>query len=169
MTTDPNADYLWQRRHDIKMRVVTNRLYQLRRSGLFDLREGIVKALSLVAGSVALSRTVPESAVHWCLVVICIGTSASLVFGWGQKSRDAARRATEWATLEQQIEAVGERGFTEEQLNTWAARANEIETTEPSPNHRLLEQCHDRACMVLGGTTPENKRWGKNLPPLIIQ
>lgn len=153
MSGDPAWDYLHQRRFDVRLRALANRLYQQERQRRFELLEGGVKVLSLVAGSVAFWRvaTDPE-VVKWAAAVLFVLTAMSLVFGWGNKARDGARRASEWATLERDIEAAGERGFTEQQLAEWFARCNEIEIGEP-PQHRILwERCYLRATKTLGGT-----------------
>lgn len=142
--------YLNQRRHSVKERALANRLYQQARQRIHELREGIVKAASLAAGSVALANISAPSIVQWAAAVITVGTSASLVFGWGAKARDASRRAADWTLLERDIEAAGERRFIEEQLDGWAARCNEIEAGEPAQNRILFDRCAIQAAKALG-------------------
>lgn len=156
-TAAANADdrewrYLCDRRLDLRLRALMNRIYQQERQRRLELREAAVKVLSLVAGSAALARVADAQVVTAAAALIFAGTAASLVLGWGNRARDAARRASDWATLERDIEAAGERGFTEAQLAHWAARCNEIEATEPAANATLLERCYRRAAAALGAT-----------------
>jgi hypothetical protein len=162
MDDSPKSDwaYLNQRRHSLKERALANRLYQQARQRIHELREGIVKAASLAAGSVALANVSAPSIVQWAAAVITVGTSASLVFGWGAKSRDASRRAADWTLLERDIEAAGERRFSETQLDTWAARCNEIEAGEPAQNKILFERCSIQAAKALGAESPIKSRFG---------
>lgn len=166
---DENADYLWSRRSGLKVRVLSNCMYQQDRARVHELREGMAKAASLVAGSVALSRVVPAQWIEWCLALICAVTTLSLVFGWGAKSRDASRRATEWMALDRDIEAAGERAFTEEQLSAWYARAAEIEFGEPAMNPALWERAYLKACEALGATPGEkaDKKGGLPTPAIV--
>lgn len=149
-------DYLWGRRSDIQLRALTNRLYQQERQRIFELREGFIKAASIFASSVAFAKVTDVAVVQWCAALIAAGSICALVFGFGNKARDAAKRSTEWAQLERDIEAAGQRTFTEDQLAQWAAKANEIEAGEPAANRILLERCYLRACESLGAT-PEPK------------
>lgn len=61
--------------------------------------------------------------------------------------------------LEKDIDTVGERGFTEEQINQWFARANEIEADEPAPHQILLNRCHKRAIKALGSPDDIKLSW----------
>ena len=143
-------DYLHKRRFDIRLRARMNRLYQQLRQATMELREGAVKVASLLAGSAAIAQVTNAGVVQAAAAVIFAGTAATLVFGWGPKARDAARRGSEWVALERDIEAAGERSFTEPQLDAWAARCNDIEASEPAPNRRMLERAYRMACEGLG-------------------
>lgn len=156
---DAEWKYLWQRRSDVRLRVAMNRLYQLERQRRMEFREGLVKVASLVLGSAVAVRLSNGDALAWGGLMVLVGNSASLVFGWGNKARDAARRSAEWVGLERQIEAAGERHFTESDVAGWAARCNEVESGEPAPNERLLERAYLRACESLGAPpTPSSRR-----------
>lgn len=128
---DQDWAYLWDRRHQVIFKVQMNRHYQRERQWLMEMAEGVVKASSLVAGSVAFGKISDPDLVQWLVAVIFTGTAFSLVFGWGNKARDAAQRAGQWVSLLREIESVGPRDFSEEQLNQWSAKANEIEVSEP--------------------------------------
>lgn len=134
--------YLCGRRHELLFKVQMNRRYQLGRQAAMEFREGLVKVCSLIAGSVAFAKVSNPDVVQVMAAIIFCGTAASMVWGWGNKSRDASRRASQWIGLLRDIQAAGERTFTEAQLDAWAAEANEIEMSEPPPNRRLLEQAH---------------------------
>lgn len=155
--TDSEWDYLCKRRFDIKVRTLTNRLYQQERQRIMERREGLMKAASLVAGSVAFASIVDPSIVKVCVAVIFLGTAGSLVFGWGTKARDAAKRAAEWIGIDRDIDKAGARRFTEVELDDWAARCNEVEAGEPAPNPALLERSFQRACESLGCDIPAGR------------
>jgi hypothetical protein len=104
---DVEWQYLCNRRLDLKVRILTNTLYQQERQRIMEWREGIVKAASLIAGSVAIWRIVDAQLVMACLAVIFCGTAGSLVFGWGAKARDAAKRAAEWIAIDDDVERSG--------------------------------------------------------------
>lgn len=142
-------EYLWKRRCDIQLRALTNRLYYQERQRIFEWRDGIVKVIALLAGSVAFSRVVPDLVVQICAAVITVSSAASLVFGFGTKARDSAKRSAEWASLEKEIEQRGERTFEEADIAKWAARCNEIEAGEPAAHPALFEECYQRACKAL--------------------
>lgn len=143
-------EYLHRRRFDVRLRARMNRLYQQRRAAVMELREGAVKVASLLAGSVTLANVSAPTVVQWATAAIFAGTAASLVFGWGSKARDAARRVSDWVNLERDVDAAGERDFTEAQLDAWAARCNDIEAAEPALNTRMLERAYRQACESLG-------------------
>lgn len=164
-----NNDYLWKRRYEIKVRALTNRMYYLERQRLFEWREGFIKAASILAGSVAFAKVADAEIVQWCALIITAGSTLSLVFGYGNKARDSVKRSAEWAQLERDIELAGERGFTEEQLNQWTARANDIEAGEPAAHRALLERCYERAVEALGGTAEiKLNLFERYIPPINV-
>ncbi|AQV94781.1 hypothetical protein BJN34_12910 [Cupriavidus necator] len=149
--TDAEYTYLWGRRYDLKVRALMNRMYYQERQRIFEWREGAIKAASIVAGSFAFANVASPEIIKSCAATIAVLTTASLVFGFGNKARDSAKRTTEWIQLERDINAAGERDFTESQLDQWSARANEIESGEPAAHRLLLERCNERAVEALGG------------------
>ena len=148
--SDTQSTYLWQRRHEVKVRVLMNRMYYQERRRIFEWREGAVKAASIVAGSVAFASVMNPDIVKWCAAIITVASVASLTFSFGSKARDSAQRASEWIALERSIDLIGERDFTEDDINQWMARAHEIEASEPAAHQRLLNFCHRRACKTIG-------------------
>lgn len=162
-------EYHWSRRHEVVIRALSNRIYQQERQRMMELREGMVKVVSLAAGSAAVAKIASEGSLVWIGVVLVVATSCSLVFGYGAKARDAAKRATEWATLDRDINAVGPQDYTPEQVNAWAARCNEIEAGEPAANAILFQRSYERACEAIGAipskVQTKLQRW---LPPIMI-
>ena len=158
--------YLHGRYFDLRHRVIANLLYQQERQSRLETREGVVKVLSLVSGTAALAKIANPAVVGVAASIIFIGTAASLVFSWGNKARDASKRSTEWAALENDIDHVGERNFTEQQVNEWLARCSSIESGEPAPNQALLNICSERATGILKGTF--NGKRTPNWRPIIF-
>lgn len=161
-------EYLWNRRVDIRLRVLTNRMYHQERQRIFDLREGMVKVVSILAGSATIAKIANPEIVQWCAVVITASSAASLVFGFGAKSRDSGKRSADWALIERDIEARGERGFDEEDLSKWLARCNELEAGEPAAHPGLFERSHLRACEALGVTPSAVSFWRRHRPAVLI-
>jgi hypothetical protein len=91
------------------------------------------------------------------------------VFGWGSKARDAAKRSAEWARLERDIEAAGERSFTEAQLADWVAKCNDLEAGEPAFHPGLWERCYLRACENLGHKPSDpSSKWTRWRPAIVV-
>jgi hypothetical protein len=157
---DTEGKYLWGRRRDLLVRALANRLYYLERQKILERREGLVKVASLVAGSVAIAKVTDARFIQGAVAVIFVGTCSSLVFGWGNKARESAKRAADWVALSVEIEAKGERSFSEDDVSAWAARCHTLETGEPAQNQALFESCYLRACEAQGASpTGKGKRW----------
>jgi hypothetical protein len=161
-------EYLWNRRVDLRQRVLVNRIYYQERQRIFDAREGFIKVISLAAGSYAFAKVADPDTVKWCAVAITTSSLASLVFGFGSKARDSAKRSSEWALLERDIEAAGERDFTEDQLNEWFARCNTIEAGEPAMHPALFERANGRACAALSLRPQPTSWWLRHRPAIFI-
>lgn len=168
--TDAQYDFEWSRRNDLLVRALTNRLYQQERQRIMEWREGLVKVVSLAAGSAAIAKVMAPEILALGGSIVVVATSLSLVFGYGAKARDAAKRATEWALLDRDIHAVGPSAFTPDQINAWAARCNEIEAGEPAPNVKLLQRCYERACEAIGSEPSKVERgfWSKRMPAILV-
>lgn len=162
-------DYLSRRRSDIRLRALANRMYQQERQRIFELRDGLVKVVAIVAGSVGFANVADPTIIKWCACAITLSSAASLVFAFGTKARDSSKRAPEWALLERDMENVGERHFIETQLNEWAARCNEIEAGEPAQHPVLWERCYQRACTALESKPKsEVPRWKRYIPVVFL-
>ena len=149
--TDDEYKYLWGRRHNIVIRALSNRIYHQERQKVFEFREGFIKAISICAGSLAFAKISEPDISKWFVALITVLSTFSLVFGYGNKARDSAKRSIEWTQLERDIERIGQRDFTEVNINEWVSRANEIEADEPAVNRILFELCFERANETLGG------------------
>lgn len=163
MNTDEN-DYLWKRRCEVKYRAQSNRLYQLERWRIMEWRENIIKVCSIFGGTVAFTEIASPTVRIWAGAMVAFANVMSLVFGYGAKARDASKRSAEWTLLERDIDAIGERDYTEEMVNDWAARCHSIELGEPVANKWLLHRCSESAALAMGGeaqqrTKPWHERW----------
>ena len=102
---DDNHNDLWERRYEIKERALLNRMYQQERRRFYEGREGFIKAVSILAGSIAFANVADPAIIKWCAAFITGFSTASLVFGFGEKARDSVKRSAEWTQLERDIEA----------------------------------------------------------------
>lgn len=167
--SEEEHNYLWGRRYNVIVRALTNRMYYQERQRIFEWREGIIKAASILAGSVAFARVTEPVIIQWCVAFITLASTISLVFGFGNKARDSVKRSAEWALLERDIERIGERGFTEEDISEWLSRANEIEAGEPAAHRILFERCYERAVEALGGgAIIKLSTFERYLPPIFM-
>lgn len=162
-------EYLSNKRSDVRLRALMNRMYYQERQSIFEFRDGAAKAISLMSGSVAFANVANPEIVRYAAAAVTVAGIASLVFGFGSKARESAKRSAEWALLERDIESAGERDFTEHQLSGWSARCNEIEAGEPAPHLGLLERCYLRACSALGSKpSPSPLSWWQRIRPAIF-
>lgn len=167
--TDENNKYLWERRYEVKVRALMNRMYYQERQRIFEWREGFIKAASILAGSIAFAKVTDPAIIQWCAAFITAASTLSLVFGYGNKARDSVKRNAEWAQLERDIEQVGERDFTEENINQWFARANDIEAGEPAAHRVLLKRCYERTVETLGGEAKiKLNAFERYFPPIMV-
>ncbi|MET3132901.1 hypothetical protein AAKU55_003182 [Oxalobacteraceae bacterium GrIS 1.11] len=160
--------YLSNRRSDVRQRALANRIYYQERQRIFEMREGFIKVISILAGSYAFAKMIDPEVVKWCAIAITTSSAASLVFGFGTKARDSAKRSSEWALLERDIERAGERNFTEDQVAQWLARCNEIEAGEPAAHPGLFERANHRACEAMGSTPGKVAWWKLHRPAIFI-
>lgn len=168
-----NHEYQWARRHEVVMRALTNRIYQQERQRKMEFRESAIKVVSLIAGSAAVASLPSAFSLDPRLpafagAVVVVATTCSIVFGFALKAQDAAKRATEWAMLDRDINAVGPQDYTSEQVNGWAARCSEIEAGEPAPNLRLLQRSYERACIAIGAQPSQTEGWFRKRVPAIL-
>ncbi|MBC3932617.1 hypothetical protein [Undibacterium curvum] len=165
---DTLADHLWQRRCGLKLRALTNRFYYQERQRIFESREGMVKIISILGGTVAFTKLMDPLSIQICASLITVSSVMSLVFGFGNKARDSAKRSAEWARLDHDIELGGETNFVETDINQWAARCSEIESSEPAQHPGLFERSYLRACEALGSTPHESRFWRRIRPVILL-
>lgn len=152
----------------MRQRALANRIYYQERQRIFEVREGFVKVISILAGTLAFSKFVPADYIPVLTAVIAVANLGALVFGFGTKARDSAKRSSEWALLERDIELPGERNFTEDQVAQWASRCNEIEAGEPAAHPGLFERANHRACEAMGSKQGKLSFWRMHRPVIFL-
>lgn len=138
----------------IHVRAYANRLYQQDRWRILERRENVVKAASVVLGTAAFADIKGffgqnSELLAVLLLLFVVVNAVALVFQWGAKSRDAAKRSAEWTLLVREMEKAGAAECGPEHLNLWRSRCAEIESGEPSANEYLKWRAIDRACETL--------------------
>lgn len=159
--------YLWNLRFSTLHMVLANRLYQQQCASIFERRDRWSKLISLIGSSaVFMTWANKDIALYWALLSFA-GSAASLVFRWSEKARAASDRMSHYASIQADIERIGQYDYTEQQINAWKAKI--LETTEPSPNATLWQRVCFQASKALGeeNVTPLSW-WADNKPFLII-
>lgn len=140
---------LWR---DARVRIHTNIAYQQARWRILERRENIIKVISLLSASTAfydLKTTVQTGAGNEVLIaalaLIVLTNAWALVFQWGAKARDAAKRVASWSNLESQILRIGLVDYTEKDLASWDAQASDLEKDEPAANSYLVARAEREA------------------------
>lgn len=150
--TNPDDDVFrqatWDKRQGLLLRAIANRMYQQHRQNVFEWLENLVKAFSLIFGTTAFANVSNPSLVKFAAAVIVAASILSLVFTWGAKSRDAAKRRDDWIDLEKDIRAAGEYEFGDE-LAGWDKRAVEIEAGEGKVWEQSFEKAEASARRIL--------------------
>jgi hypothetical protein len=186
---------------DALVRVQSNRGYHQLRRNILERRENLIKVISLVAASGAFvdvktlisqlagvitgtpsvgpvtpvaGVTVGSASLTVLLLTIVIANIWGLVFQWGAKSRDAAKRFDAWAALEGKMIKIGLISFNEENLKDWEREMVELELGEPKINAYLALRAECEARRVLqnprhseGESTKGLERFQRNLSILI--
>lgn len=157
--------YLWDLRFSALHQTIANKLYHQTRMSIFEQRERVVKLVALFGSGGALFTPNPIS--WWLGLLTFIGVAASLAFHWPERSRSAAIRMAQYAAIQSDIERVGTRGFTEEQINRWKAQIAGI--NEPEPNRILWAKSVNEAAKALG--TDEVLQlgfWQRTMPVIFV-
>jgi len=163
-------EQLWR---DVLVQVRTNVQYQQYRRNILERRENLVKVVSVVLASGAfldvkgviggvLTQTPPNpppvgpgsggTAMLWIavpLLGIVFANVWGLVFQWGAKSRDAAKRFDSWTAFEASVHKVGLVSFDEDDLRRWNSEMIELETGEPKVNTYLARRAEREARRIL--------------------
>jgi len=164
---DTELDYLWNRHHQLRVRVLSNLLYQQERQTVMQWRDQAAKFGTLLGGTAIFAQwSAASQYVQMLGAAVGLLSLISLTFAFAAKAQDAARRAANWGDLNREIEKAGERVFDETMLNQWFARAGEIEHGEPEQNKGLFQTCYERACMLLGGE-PQHRAGSVIVPSLL--
>lgn len=65
-----NTEYLWNRRAAIQLRALMNRIYYQERQRIFEMREGLVKVIAILGGSLAFANIADPVVVQWSAAII---------------------------------------------------------------------------------------------------
>ena len=169
MTTDMDqpssdeSDYLWKSRSDLMHRLEVSVRYHRKRESYFDMLDRWTKAIAIVGGSAALADIGGRETVRWAAAIIATTSTAALVFGFSEKARLHNDLAAQFGVLESSIARRGERGFLENDLNTWNSELRMIETREPPILSTLARICEEENYRARGHSTtdkvPAYRRW----------
>jgi hypothetical protein len=145
MTDDDEYKHLWDRRCDLLYRAELSTLYHRKRERFFALLDRWDKVFTLLFGTAAFAQLV--SLDHHPLLALPFLTLAltSLIFDFSESARKHGELASSF-----KIEALGERDYTEPDLNSWAARLREIESGETSVYNLLVRICENEIARARG-------------------
>jgi len=171
MTLDA-CDPIWDLRHRALHQALANRLYHQRCAAIFEARDRVTKLISLVgASAVFMTLSNKETAMFWALFAF-VGSAASLVFRWSEKSRAAGEKMLQYAAIHADIVKVGQWDYDQKHVNGWHSQLNSI--SEPAPCEALWEKARYDADMALGsenikpltlnGMRPWLPAWARMIP-----
>jgi len=144
---------LWERRFELRHRVLTNLLYQQERRRILETRDKSTKLIALLASSVVFAQLAPLADYFSLFAAIaCAGGMASLAFGFAERAQNAATRQMQWEELNRQVESTHWQRVNGAALDDWFSRACAIEAGEPAPNPVVLSDCANRAGWVLNSS-----------------
>ena len=110
----------------------------------------MIKLLSLIGGSAAVTRIATTDLIIAIGLTIAIANALGLVMAYADRSRKHAELACSFKKLEGEIVAAGERDFTEQDLNQWEAKLREIEVGEPPELSTLIRMCQNEQALARG-------------------
>ena len=142
MTED--ANYLWTKRYEALYRAELSSLYHRKRERFFENFDRIAKVIAIIGGSVAFANVGGPELVRWSAAVITLTSTVALVFGLGERARRHAELASEFARVQSDIVAHGERDFSEEDIRRWDERTRLLEAKEPATLGALAQLCQNQ-------------------------
>lgn len=164
---DQEADYLWNKRHDVTYRVELSALYHQKRERFFDLCEKLSKVTALVGGSAALYKVASHDAVSVIAGVITIASAFSLVVGFSEKARRHAELVRSFKQIQADILRKGDRDVDEADVSEWAARVASLEASEPPALGALVRICQNEIAGAQGGEVRAIGWWRRPLAHLV--
>lgn len=148
--TDDDFRYLWSQRHDVLYRVELSAIYHRKRERFFVLLDRGINALGVACGSVAMAQIGGTGVAQWSAGIFTLAATLGLVVGLADLAKRHGALAADFARLEAEIMAAGERDFTETQLAQWSARVREIEVSEPRTLAALVNLCQNDLAIAAG-------------------
>jgi hypothetical protein len=152
VTTSAESEiaYLWELRHRVLYRARLNSLYLVERSRSLDRYERLAKVCALMVGSAAIAQALPD-AVRVAIAAVCtLPTLASLVFTWGDRSRQYSALAKQFDELEASIASKGEREFSERDCSDWGAAERRLSASFPAPLMPVFMWAQNRLDVSMG-------------------
>ena len=153
------ADYLWSKRHAVLYRVELSGLYHQKRERFFDFCDRGAKVVSIVGGSAALYKVGTDEVVAVAAAVITVVSALSLVLGFGEKARRHAELSRNFKQVQAEMLRVGEREYTEANVQDWEARVTLLEASEPAALGVLVRICQNELAAVKPGSMPRKVGW----------
>lgn len=144
-----NSDYLWSRRHQALYLSQVSYRYHRKRQRFYDLLAKGTQALTILLGASLWGQTVIA---HLPLVGSAISGLGllALVFGYSDRKQDHKELAQAYAAVQATIERVGQREFTEANIDVWDAELSALNGKEPPTLYALTTLCEYEVCLAHG-------------------
>lgn len=139
---------VWARRHEFLCRCWISRIYHQKREQFFDMCDSLTKAVSILGGTVAITRLITPDQLMIVAAAITVTSTASLVFGYSKKARTHADLSKAFADLEARIVAKGV--FDDAQANAFQAELVKTEIGEPRALGALVRICQNEMAYAQG-------------------
>lgn len=147
---EQEKEYLWGRREGVVYGATLSTMYHRRRERFFSLLDRWDKVLTLVLGASAFVKVFGDDTVTWLGIPFGLLASCSLIFDFAERARQHSQLASAFKGLEADVEAKGERGFTEDDVDAWAARLRRIEADEPATYNIVVRLCQNEIARARG-------------------
>lgn len=141
--TSEEYEYLWNKRHSVIARAEISSLYHQKRERFFELCDKLGKAVSVIGGSAAVWKIKNNALVEYLAILITVTSTMSLVFGFSEKSKRHAELSRKYKAVIADIAGIGERNFTEDNINSWEEKIRVIEVEEPPALSALVRLCQN--------------------------
>ena len=165
--TDEARAHLWNLRFLALHQALANKLYHQKCAAIFECRDRLSRLLVLIGSSAVFMALASGDVARWWALLAFAGSAASLLFSWSEKARAASEKMMQYSAIEAAIQAVGEWGYTEGQVNQWRAQLSAI--SEPAPNPALWARACYSADLALGAQDVKAPTfWQLHTPVLTI-
>jgi hypothetical protein len=143
-------EWLWEKREKLLLRAELSTVYHRKLERALSRSDRLIKLLSLIGGSAAITRVATTDLIIAIGLMIAIANALGLVMAFADRSRKHAELACSFKKLEREIVAAGERDFTERDVNQWEAELREIEIGEPPELSALIRICQNEQALARG-------------------